>query len=114
MQDETGAKPTKVFRCGGIQAAAWANQRVMDSAVVEVHSVRISKSYKEGDEWKRTTIFAVEDLPKVALVATEVYKFLRLRSEELAGVLESRDVTDGMVDADDQGRPASGSVHQST
>jgi len=64
-------KPVKVFRCGAVQAAVWANQRVMDNAVVEVHSVRFSKSYKEGDEWKRTTTFTTEDLPKVALQGRE-------------------------------------------
>jgi len=115
MQDEAGAKPVKVFRCGAIQGAIWTNQRVMDSAVVEIHSVRISKSYKEGDEWKRTTTFAAEDLPKVALVATEIYRFLRLRSEAHAGASEGRDAANGPVDAeDDQGRPADGSVHQPT
>ena len=115
MQDDTRMKPVKVFRCGAVQAAVWANQRVMDNAVVEVHSVRFSKSYKEGDEWKRTTTFTTEDLPKVALVATEVYKFLRLRSEEPSGVLEGQDGANGPADTEsDQGRPATGSVHQST
>jgi len=115
MQDETGVKPVKVFRCGAMQAAIWTNQRVMDDAVVEVHSVRISKSYKEGDTWKRTTTFAAEDLPKVALVAAEVYKFLRLRSEAPSGVSEGQDAANDPADAEgDQGRPAAGSVHQPT
>ncbi len=82
MQNDPKNKPIKVFRCGAVQAAIWTNQRVIDDAVVEVHSVRIDKSYKEADEWKRTTSFAAEDLPKVAMIATEAYRFLRLRSSE--------------------------------
>jgi hypothetical protein len=60
MQDEARTKPVKVFRCGVVKAAIWTNQRVMDNAVVEFHSVKIDKSYKEGDEWKRTVTFAAE------------------------------------------------------
>ena len=44
MQDEMKNKTKyKVFRCGAIQAAIWTNQRVMDDAVVEVHSIKIDK-----------------------------------------------------------------------
>ncbi len=62
MHDEATNKPVKVFRCGAVQAAIWTNPRVIDNAVVEVPSVRIDKSYNEGDEWKKTTSFAAEDL----------------------------------------------------
>jgi hypothetical protein len=86
----------------------------MDNAVVEVHSIKIDKSYKDGDEWKRTTALAAEDLPKVALVATEAYRFLRLRSEEPCGPLNGREAADDPADDDDQRRPAGGSVYQPT
>ncbi len=82
MQDEMRNKPDKAFRCGAVQAAIWANRRVIDNAVVEVYSIRIDKSYKTGDEWKRTTSFAPEDLPKVSVVAMACYEHLRLRSSE--------------------------------
>ena len=82
MQNETTTKPVKVFRCGAIQAAIWVNHRVIDNAVVDVHSVRITKCYLQDGEWKNTIVFAADDLPKVALVATEAFRFLRLRSTE--------------------------------
>jgi len=78
MQDEARTKPVKVFRCGVVKAAIWTNQRVINNAVVEVHSIKIDKSYKEGDEWKRTATFTAEDLPKVSIVAMESYKYLRV------------------------------------
>jgi len=82
MQDEMRNKPDKAFRCGAVQAAIWTNRRVVDNAVVEVYSIRIDKAYKAGDEWKRTTSFAPEDLPKVSVVAMACYEHLRLRSSE--------------------------------
>jgi len=82
MQEEMRNRPSKVFRCGAVRAAIWTNQRVMDNAVVEVYSIKIDKSYKGGDEWKQTTSFAAEDLPKVSVVAMASYNHLRLRSSE--------------------------------
>jgi|GEM_PF-796008 hypothetical protein len=82
MHDDMRNKPDKAFRCGAVQGAIWANRRVIDNAVVEVYSIRIDKAYKAGDEWKRTTSFAPEDLPKVSVVAMACYEHLRLRSFE--------------------------------
>lgn len=44
--------------------------------------MRIEKSFKDGDEWKNTTTFSVEDLPKGAMVANEAYKDIRLRTNK--------------------------------
>jgi hypothetical protein len=101
MQDESKNKPTKIFRCGAVAAAIWADHRVINDAVVKVHSIRITKNYRQDDEWKSTTTFATEDLHKVALVATEAYRFLRLRSEEPADPVGSRrTVEDAAVNGD--------------
>ena len=58
---------------------------------MEIHSIRINKSYKDkaDDEWKRTDNLAAEDLPKVAVVATEAYKFIRMRESEPVNQLPS-------------------------
>jgi len=82
MQDEMRNKPDKAFRCGAVQGAIWANRRVIDNAIVEVYSIKIDKSYKSGDQWRRTTSFVAEDLPKVSVVAMACYEHLRLRSSE--------------------------------
>lgn len=105
MQEEVRNRPSKVFCCGAVKAAIWTNQRVIDNAVVEVHSIKIDKSYKEGDEWKRTTSFAAEDLPKVSVVAMASYRHLRLRSDEPFDATSSRERTDDMGAAHgDRGR----------
>ncbi len=75
-------KPEKKFSCGSISASIWANTKVVNSETIKLYSVTINKAYKEGEEWKHTNSFNIEDLPKVALVATEAYKYVRLREND--------------------------------
>jgi len=82
MGDTTNQNPIKVFSCGRVKAAIWAGSKVVNDTLVDVHSIKIDRSYKDGDEWKSTNTFYREDLPKVALVAMEAHKFIRLRSPE--------------------------------
>ena len=89
-ENDVKTKPIRVIRCGAVQAPIWVDHRVIDDAVVKIHSIRITKNYRQGDERKRTTTFTTEDLPKVAMVATETYRFLRLRSEEPADRADGR------------------------
>ena len=77
---KTNPKPCKVISCGPVQAAIWADHRITDSTVVELHSIKISKCYKKDDQWQHTTNFTTEDLPKVSVVAMEAYRFLRVKS----------------------------------
>lgn len=75
------SKPNRKLKCGSITAAIWSKSIVQDDTMVEVHSIKIDKIYREGDVWKNTSYFVTEDLPKVVLVAEEAYKSLRLRQE---------------------------------
>ncbi len=75
-------KPVKKFRCGPIAANIWTEAKVIESEMVTFHSIKIDKAYKDGEEWKHTNSFSAEDLPKVALVASEAYKFIRLSTSE--------------------------------
>ena len=75
-------KPEKKFNCGSISASIWANTKVVNSETVKLYSATINKAFKEGDEWKHTNSFNIEDLPKVALVANEAYKYVRLREND--------------------------------
>jgi len=82
MVEQVNKNPVRVIHCGAVKASIWSNARVLDDAVVELYSVRIDKSYKDGQQWKNTVTFNAEDLPKVAMVANEAYKFIRLRSSQ--------------------------------
>jgi len=83
MKNEVNKKPPcKVFACGAVKAAIWIDNRATDDEVVQVHSIKFDRSYKDKDDgqWKHTETFNAEDLPKVAVVAMEAYKYLRLRA----------------------------------
>ena len=75
-------KPEKKFHCGSVSASIWTNTKTVHGETVKFHSVTINKTFKEGDEWKYTNSFNIEDLPKVALVANEAYKYIRLKSTD--------------------------------
>ncbi len=103
-----------VFRCGAVAAAIWVDHRVINDAVVKVHSIRITKNYRQGDEWKHTTTFTTEDLLKVGFVAGEAYRFLRLRSEEPAEPVNGlRTTEDADVDDDTESDPGEHRTSQS-
>jgi len=78
-------KPEKKFNCGSISASICANNKTVNGDTVKFYSVTINKAYKEGEDWKYTDSFNIEDLPKVALVANEAYKYIRLYSPESQG-----------------------------
>jgi hypothetical protein len=75
-------KPEKKFKCGSVSASIWANTKTTHGETVKFKSATINKAFKDGDEWKYTDSFNIEDLPKVVLVATEAYKYIRLKSTD--------------------------------
>ena len=75
-------KPEKKFSCGPVSASIWAKTKTVEGETVKFYSVIITKAYKEGEDWKYTNSFNIEDLPKVTLVANEAYKYVRLKSTD--------------------------------
>lgn len=76
------SKPEKRFKCGPVSASIWAKAKTVEGEMVKFYSVSIDKAYKDGDEWKHGNSFAAEDLPKVALVTNEAYKYIHLQETE--------------------------------
>ena len=84
MQDEVKNKPIKVFACSVVKASIWLNYVERDGEIVGVHSITIDKAYRDKADgtWQYSSSFSVDDLPRVAVVTAEAYKYLRLRSYE--------------------------------
>ena len=77
-----GNKPEKKISAGGVVATIWRNQsKGKDGRPVEFRTVSLEKRYKDGNDWKSTNSFGVNDLPKAALVAQEAYKYLVLKEK---------------------------------
>ncbi|MCC6426036.1 MAG: hypothetical protein WAZ94_07305 [Phycisphaerales bacterium] len=57
-QQKTVNKPVHVVRYGSIKAAVWLNQ----TSAGPMHNVTISRTYKDGDDWKESGSFGADDL----------------------------------------------------
>jgi len=77
------AGPEKEFRAGGVSATIWNNQQEINGNKMDVKSVQIQRSYQDDKkEWKKTSSFKTNDLPKLITVATEAFKYLTLKERE--------------------------------
>lgn len=73
-------KPIKNFRAGTIQASVWRTEIQRDSQRFVRYSVRVQRQYRKDDgNYENTDYFFPEDLPKLALVANEAFKFISLK-----------------------------------
>ena len=78
----TTNKPLKTIRVGNIKAAVWANKSENDRIY---HSVSMSRSYKDGDDWKESTVFGRDDLPRLELATRNAFEFIHLQAEKSQG-----------------------------
>ena len=76
-------KPIRKLRCGPIVLSVWEHSKVVANEMVKFHSITIDKVYKDGDSWKYTKNFVVEDIPKIRILADDVYRALRVKVEDL-------------------------------
>ena len=79
------SSPEKRFRCGPVTSNIWSSSKTIDGKIVKFYSIKIDRVYQEENIWKHTFSFSAEDLPKVALVANEAYKYIRLISLNVDG-----------------------------
>jgi len=69
------SKPEKTIKVGGIQLAIWNNETSKGT----FQSITIDKSYKDGDNWKRTKSFKPNDLVKLQLGISKVLEHLYIK-----------------------------------
>ena len=80
-----GNLPEKKFRAGAISATVWLNKgHRPDGEETEYRTISIERRYqdKEGN-WQSTNSFRINDLPKLAVIGTEAYKFLVFKEQDL-------------------------------
>ena len=66
-------KPARTFRLDRIKAAVWFNENDKGDSW---YTITITRSYKNGDEWKDTASYRREDLPLVAKAADMAYTWI--------------------------------------
>jgi hypothetical protein len=77
-----GNRPAHTARYGAIKCTIWRNE----SRNGPFFSTVISRSYKEGEDWRESPSFGQEDLPTVAKAALDAHSWVR---EQLASEREA-------------------------
>ncbi len=75
---EKGDSPKAKFSIGQIQVAIWENQ---SGEGIPRHSIRLTKRYKDGEDWKSTNSLNINDLPKAILALNKAYEFVLLKDQ---------------------------------
>jgi len=70
-----------------VYAAIWRKRMTSSGRRFFDFDVRIQKRYKDerSGEWKTTSFFRPQDLPKLALVASRCFEYLSLRESDRRG-----------------------------
>ena len=70
-------KPLWQYRAGGCRASVWENERTFNGKTVTVRDVTFSKRYLDEDgEYKNTTKYNANDIPKAIHVLQKAYEHL--------------------------------------
>jgi hypothetical protein len=77
--NQQDSPPIKEFRApGGLSAAIWENATERDGRTVVWYSIKIQRSFrdKNSKEWRTTNYFRPQDLPRVARLAEDAFRFV--------------------------------------
>ena len=69
---ESGDRPAQELRLGRIKATIWANH----SDKGTWFNVRVTRLYKDGEEWKESDSFSRDDLPLVKEVVHQAWLWI--------------------------------------
>ncbi|MBI2137435.1 hypothetical protein HYU12_02860 [Candidatus Woesearchaeota archaeon] len=71
--------PEKKFRAGSVSATVWINTNEKGS----FPSIQLGRSYLDKEKnWKETSSFGVNDVPKAIVVLNEAYRYVSMREKE--------------------------------
>jgi hypothetical protein len=79
MASTTKAQPpVHEIRMGKTKCCIWQNT----SGDKTYHNVTVARLYKDGDDWKESTSFGRDDLPILAEVVQEAWKWIYTEARE--------------------------------
>jgi hypothetical protein len=65
-----------------VKATVWVNTVKKDDQTFEVPSVTIERSYMDGEEWKTTNSFKVQDLARLHVVTQQAMEYCLTKQYE--------------------------------
>lgn len=76
-ETQTNDSPVKVFRIGAVKASIWQNET--DGR--KFYSTKITRVYRDGEDWKEATTYSHDELLNVAKLAERAETYIeRLQS----------------------------------
>lgn len=70
-------KPDIKFKCGAVNVAVWSKELdVPTGGKRKFYTITVEKSYKDGEEWKHTNAYNVDDIPKITTALRKAYEYL--------------------------------------
>ncbi|MBN2561520.1 MAG: hypothetical protein JXQ75_11380 [Phycisphaerae bacterium] len=74
-------RPVKEFRARNLSLAIWQNEGTREGRPITLHSITLNKRYQDQDsgEWKDSSSFFPDDLPRLRLLLEKAYEHLLLR-----------------------------------
>ena len=76
--------PEKEIRAGAVSISVWHNKgRSGQGGSFDYKTVSVSKRYQQNNQWKTTSSFRLEDIPKLITLLQEIYKHLLLNDKDL-------------------------------
>ena len=71
--EKTAHRPVQTIRYGSVRAAIWRNIVDNGNASRPMYSATFTRSYKDGDTWKDSNSFGIEELLLLAKIANEAH-----------------------------------------
>ena len=62
MTNSKGNGPETAFRLGNVSATIWTNSSSAESGSREFRTVQVEQRYKDGDAWKSSNRFTLDQL----------------------------------------------------
>ena len=72
-KEPTTNKPWKVLRSSGVSASIFENSVKTKDGDATYFKVSLTRTYRDGDDWKSTTSLSREDLPIAALLLQQAW-----------------------------------------
>jgi hypothetical protein len=72
-------EPVKKIKVGAIEVAVWENQSKEGN---KFYNTTMERSYKDGEEWKKTNSLRDSDLPKAVLALQKAYEFVAIKEKD--------------------------------
>jgi hypothetical protein len=69
----TTKKPEKTFRFAHIEVSVWKQQTSNGEIFLNAN---VSRSFKKGEEWRRTSSFGTRDIPVLIMQLKEALAFM--------------------------------------